>query len=111
MKSRTLAVGTLLSLVSFCSLVKMAGGQANSGMIPSSRAELALVRTKAEGGDATAQYLLGKRYMTGQGVAQDFKEALKWFGAAAAQGSADAEFSLGYLYEKGTGTSRDYRQA
>ena len=34
MKSRALLVGTLLSLVSFCSLVKMAAGQENSSMTP-----------------------------------------------------------------------------
>src|SRR6266851_3400760 len=114
MNSRALVVTTLLSLVSFCGFVKMAAGQANSGMTPSDATrwgELAILRKKAEGGDAKAQYLLGTDYLTGKGVAQDFKEAMRWYSAASAQGSADAQFSLGYLYEQGKGVSRVYGHA
>ena len=40
-------------------------------------------KAKAEAGDAIAQYNLGVMYEKGQGVEQDFKEAVKWWQKAA----------------------------
>src|SRR5450756_771360 len=40
----------------------------------------------AKQGNADAQTELGVMYDNGQGVTQDYKEALKWFQLAAAQG-------------------------
>jgi len=40
----------------------------------------------AEQGDVRAQYRLGRLYETGDGVAQDDAQALRWFNAAGAQG-------------------------
>ena len=56
---------------------------------------------KAESGDVEAQYLLGRSYDKGKGVAQDYKEAAKWYKKAAEHGSADAQSNLGYCYETG----------
>lgn len=39
----------------------------------------------------------------GQGVVQDYKEAVKWYRLSAEQGLADAQYNLGGLYEKGLG--------
>ena len=39
----------------------------------------------------------------GQGVPQNFKEALRWFTKAAEQRHADAQFNLGALYANGEG--------
>ena len=44
------------------------------------------IRTKAEQGDADAQYNLGVIYRQGQGVAPDDVEAARWFRLAADQG-------------------------
>ena len=44
----------------------------------------------------------------GQGVAQDDKEAVKWYKLAADQGDADAQFSLGLSYCLGNGVPQDY---
>jgi TPR repeat protein len=52
----------------------------------------------AEKGNADAQVLLGRMYLTGRGVVKDPDTAIKWFKAAAAQGNADAEFLLGSMY-------------
>jgi TPR repeat protein len=52
----------------------------------------------AEKGNAEAQVLLGRMYLTGRGVAKDPDAALRWFKAAAAQGNADGEFLLGSMY-------------
>ena len=50
---------------------------------------IALYRTLAEQGDATAQFNLGVMYRTGRGVPQDDVEAYKWYNLAATY--ADAE--------------------
>lgn len=44
----------------------------------------------ADQGDAAAQYNLGIMYDNGQGVAQDYGAAVKWYRKAADQGDADA---------------------
>jgi len=53
------------------------------------------LRAKAEQGDASAQNSLGIRYDTGEGVPQDYAEAVKWYRLAAEQGYAAAQFNLG----------------
>lgn len=62
-------------------------------------AELAIIRPLAEGGDAWAQYNLAGMYDDGRGVAQDRKEALKWYRLAAARRFARAQLALGAIYE------------
>ena len=40
---------------------------------------LSIVKTRAEQGDAAAQFFLGWMYREGQCVPQDYKAALEWF--------------------------------
>ena len=61
----------------------------------------------AERGDADAQYWLGEKYHMGQGVEQDFKEAVKWWHKAAEQGVKEAQFCLGAMYYRGDGVPED----
>jgi TPR repeat protein len=68
-------------------------------------------KAKAEAGDATAQSNLGFMYEKGQGVEQDFKEAVKWYQKAAEQGYAAAQHNLGSMYEKGQGVEQDFKEA
>ena len=42
----------------------------------------------------------------GDGVPQDFEEALKWYQLAADQGVARAQFNLGVMYSNGEGSPR-----
>ena len=65
----------------------------------------------AEAGDKVAQHNLGLMYQSGQGVAQDFVAALKWFRLAAAQGFAPAQVDLGWMYANGQGTLQEYERA
>ena len=65
----------------------------------------------AEQGDATAQFNLGNMYANGQGVAQNYQEAVKWYRLAAEQGDADAQFNLGVMYANGEGVTQDDRIA
>ncbi|RKY09225.1 MAG: hypothetical protein DRP66_02725 [Planctomycetota bacterium] len=64
------------------------------------------VDRKAEGGDADAQYNLAAMYYNGQGVTQDYKQAVKWCTKAAGQGYANAQTKLGLKYREGQGVSR-----
>ena len=68
-------------------------------------------RRLAEGKNADAQYTLGNVYLTGRGVKQNYKEAMKWFRKAADQGDADAQSNLGYMYAEGWGVPQDYKEA
>jgi hypothetical protein len=68
---------------------------------------VAEVRTKAEQGDAKAQFNLGWRYYVGQDVPHDVAEAVKWTRRAAEQGNADAQALLGWIYHEGQGVPQD----
>ena len=52
----------------------------------------------AEQGYADAQFSLGLMYDSGQGVAQNYVEAAKWYRRAAEQGEAAARNNLGIMY-------------
>jgi putative methionine-R-sulfoxide reductase with GAF domain len=65
----------------------------------------------AESGDPGAQYELGARYHTGDGVPQSDPEAVKWFTRAAEQGHVVSQAMLGYFYWVGQGVPRDINKA
>lgn len=69
------------------------------------------LRKKAEAGDANAQYSLAACYYNGEGVPQDYTEAVKWYRKAAKQGIADAQLKLGLCYDGGDGTPQDHGEA
>ena len=60
---------------------------------------VASLRSRAEQGNAFAQWSLGLLYALGQGVTQDYVEARKWYLKAAEQGDAFAQTNLGVLYD------------
>ena len=57
----------------------------------------------AEQGDADAQYKLGVLYDKGQGIAQNYTQALYWYNKAAEQGDASAQYNLAQMYRMGQG--------
>jgi len=65
----------------------------------------------AEQGDSAAQFNLGKLYSKGQGVLQDYAEAMKWYRLAAEQGFALAQSNLGGMYISSHGVPRNSIQA
>jgi TPR repeat protein len=69
------------------------------------------MRKAAEEGDRTAQCYLGICYQTGQGVAQDYPEAVRWFRRAADQNDSAAQCYLGVCYQTGQGVPQEYGQA
>tara|TARA_B100001013_G_C24576977_1_gene428991 strand:- start:53 stop:562 length:510 start_codon:yes stop_codon:yes gene_type:complete len=66
---------------------------------------------KAEAGDVEAQTSLGWMYAKGEGVAEDYAEAFKWFRKAADQGYAEAQYILGLNYYTGLGVPKDNVEA
>lgn len=66
---------------------------------------------KAHQGDAMAQNDLGVSYETGEGVEQNYSEALKWYQAAANQGHAIAQSNLGNMYFNGWGVPQNYEES
>jgi len=65
----------------------------------------------AEQGDAEAQWYLGVMCHDGQGVSQDYAEAVKWFRKAVEQGYAKAQYNLGVMYRRGHGVQQDNAEA
>ena len=51
------------------------------------------------------------RLLKGQGVPQDYAEAVQWYRKAAEQGVAKAQFNLGLMYDNGLGVTQDYARA
>ena len=62
---------------------------------------------KANAGDAGAQFLMGLRYLQGDGVLQDYAVAMDWFLAASEQNQAGAQFNIGSIYLQGCGVEKD----
>lgn len=51
------------------------------------------------------------RYSAGEGIAEDYKEAVKWYEKAAEQGDISSQVNLGVMYFMGQGGPPDYVQA
>lgn len=69
------------------------------------------LRQAAENGDAEAQVQLGHIYDTGNGIPQDYGEAVRWYRKAAEQGHATGQNNLGAMYMDGTGVPQDGGEA
>ena len=72
---------------------------------------LAETRQRANAGDADAQNDLGLMYYNGEGVPQDYVEAVRWYRLSADQGLAAAQLNLGVMYDRGRGVPQDYVEA
>jgi len=73
--------------------------------------ELSDLQRKAENGEVAAQHSLGFKYLTGEGVPQDYKQAVTWYRLAAEQGFARVQYNLGIMYSNGRGVPQDDKQA
>ncbi|MCP4699770.1 MAG: tetratricopeptide repeat protein [Gammaproteobacteria bacterium] len=84
---------------------------------PSSRQSVPDLKTmtewikQAQKGSANAQYNLGVAYWKGQGIVQDYTEAVELFHKAVKQGNASAQYNLGIACWEGQGIARDYTEA
>lgn len=75
------------------------------------RLDIEAVRARAEQGDAEAQALLASAYYFGNGVEQDYAQAVRWSELAARQGNAVGQGVLGAAHYFGNGVEQDYAQA
>ena len=65
----------------------------------------------ADKGNIVAINTLGSLYENGNGVPQDYGEAMAWYRKAADQGSVTAMVGIGSLYANGRGVNKDDSQA
>jgi TPR repeat protein len=65
----------------------------------------------ADYGDADAQFSIGMKYYTGDGVAKDYSKAAEWFHKAADQDHAAGQRYMAQLYFNGHGLPRDEKLA
>ncbi len=70
-----------------------------------------VTRSRAETGDAKAQFYLASMYFYGKGVPQDYSEAARWYRKAAEQGDSMAELGMGSLYYNGKGVPQGYSES
>jgi hypothetical protein len=68
-------------------------------------------RPAADPARAKALFNLGVCFARGEGVAQDWTEAVRYFRAAAEQGHAAAQYNLGVRFERGEGVAQDWAEA
>ena len=68
-------------------------------------------RIAIESGNAGAMNNLGEMYRKGEGVSQDYAEALKLFNQAADKDDPGALYNLAEMYRYGEGVQQDYNEA
>jgi drug/metabolite transporter (DMT)-like permease len=74
-------------------------------------AEFPSLLVRAEKGDAESQNKVGEMLLFGEGVKQDFPDAMKWFLKSSEQGNAVAPNHIGRLYLNGEGVIRNAQEA
>jgi len=80
------------------------------GLLPGQAGEaeqIATLTSRAEAGDAAAQFQLGRAYYRGTGRPKDEKAAFSWIEKSAAQGNVDAITSMGFFHAKGIGVENN----
>ena len=77
----------------------------------SSRAALESTQSKADHGDAEAQFSLGLKFASGQPAEPDYAKAAHWYLMAANQNHPLAQFNLGLMFAGGQGVAKDQDQA
>ena len=70
------------------------------------------LKARAQAGDADAMFTISKRYWMGDGVKQDYSQALHWLQLSADKGNDKAMNDMGLIYESGfVGVARSYDKA
>ena len=106
--SKLLLIFFMLGLVSVCLPQKVLAEPSDMGI-----ASIQLNQSKANQGDADAQFNLALLYYHGLGTPQDTRYAIYWYTKAAQQGHVNAQYKLGILYHTGYGEEvpQDSKQA
>jgi|GEM_PF-2750062 len=69
------------------------------------------LRSQAEKGDASAQYLYATMLINGLGIRKNPEEAVSWYARSAEQGNSDAQGMLAQAYAYGLGAVKDCGKA
>jgi uncharacterized protein len=106
---KTLVAGGLLALALFASAQ---AGPLEDAKAAADRGDYAttlrILGPMAEQGNADAQVNIGAMYANGQGVPQNYAEAVVWYRKAAEQRNANGQNDLGAMYLRGQGVPQDY---
>lgn len=89
------------------SIVAEPGTTAGEREMPPAELGSQALRSAAERGDASAQFIVATRYLDGEGVTQDVTRAAHWYQKAALAGLAPAQYRLATLFERGRGVPKD----
>ena len=89
------------------SIVAEPGTTAGEREMPPAELGSQALRSAAERGDASAQFIIATRYLDGEGVTQDVTRAAHWYQKAALAGLAPAQYRLATLFERGRGVPKD----
>jgi TPR repeat protein len=102
-----------LLLVSFSTLlfVLPSVAQGSVAQINTANSGMQSLISRAQAGDAAAQFQLGRDYEDGKGVAQDDAKAVEWFRKAAEQKNPQGQNSLGAMYADGRGVEQNKQEA
>jgi TPR repeat protein len=68
-------------------------------------------QSKADHGNAEAQFSLGLKFASGKPAKPDYAKAAHWYLMAANQNHALAQFNLGLMFAGGQGVAKDQDQA
>ncbi|GAF65495.1 hypothetical protein BTS2_2393 [Bacillus sp. TS-2] len=79
--------------------------------IKSIKSPIAKIKLSAENGSIEDQVRLGEMHFKGNGVEEDYIEALKWFSMAAINKNAHALNRLGEMYQYGYGVKSNEQEA
>ena len=72
---------------------------------------LQLLKENAKNGSATEQYILGRKYILGNGTVKDLSKGLQWLKKAAKNNYTPASLYLGKIYEQGIGFEQNFLEA
>jgi localization factor PodJL len=78
---------------------------------PAATAPLDRLTALANAGNAKAELIVALKYLDGDGVPANDKEAVKWLSRAADAGEPVAQYRMGTLYERGRGVPADAAKA
>lgn len=97
----------------FCRALSLALFLAVVGGLATAQNDISSIRSRAESGDASAQYSLGFAYEYGRsGLTKDTHQAAYWYKKSSDQGNAAAQNHLAAMYRSGTGgLAADINQA
>ena len=73
--------------------------------------QLDAIKLSAQQGNVHAQFNLGLSYANGDGVEQNYTEAIQWYRMAVENKLPQAAYNLGYLYYHGQGVPQDREEA